>query len=157
MANNGSSSCVDVIARALAAKAMNRALVTPISAPTEKELVGVGTGNEQIMFKVGGGLAIEGTTSPFTLVSASSGAIVETKEITPVSSSSSIHEIGEISKEGYVPVMAAVTTYNTDRVCAFFTPSDDVGTYYLYVIGTKSITLSAGSFARIVWIPYSET
>lgn len=67
MANNGSSSCVDVIARALGAKAMNRALVTPISAPTEKELVGIGTGNEQIRIKLGSGLSFSGATSPFSL------------------------------------------------------------------------------------------
>lgn len=46
---------------------LDKALVTPIAAPTEKEIVGVGTANEQIMFKLGTGLSVDGNSSPFTL------------------------------------------------------------------------------------------
>ena len=46
---------------------LDKTLVTPITAPTEKEIVGVGTTNEQIMFKLGTGLAVDGNSSPFTL------------------------------------------------------------------------------------------
>ena len=46
---------------------LEKTLVTPVTAPTEKEFVGVGTSNEQIMFKVGDGLFIDGAKSPFTL------------------------------------------------------------------------------------------
>lgn len=52
---------------------LEKALVTPVTVPTEKELVGVGTANEQIMFKIGDGLSVDGETSPFTL-KASGGA-----------------------------------------------------------------------------------
>lgn len=51
----------------------DKALVTPNTAPTEKEIVGVGTANEQIMFKVGEGLSIDGSASPFTLKASGGG------------------------------------------------------------------------------------
>ena len=46
---------------------LDKALVSPLTAPLEKEIVGVGTGNEQIMVKVGDGLELSGATSPYTL------------------------------------------------------------------------------------------
>lgn len=46
---------------------LGKALVSPLTAPTEKELVGVDTGNAQIMAKVGNGLKMGGTTSPYEL------------------------------------------------------------------------------------------
>lgn len=48
---------------------LEKSLVTPVVVPTEKEIVGVGTSNEQIMFKIGDGLSVDGETSPFTLKS----------------------------------------------------------------------------------------
>lgn len=53
---------------------LEKALVTPVTTPTEKELVGVGTANEQIMIKVGSGLSLSGETSPFTLNSSGGGS-----------------------------------------------------------------------------------
>lgn len=55
---------------------LEKALVSPVTTPTEKEIVGVGTANEQIMFKIGDGLSVDGETSPFTL-KASGGAPVK--------------------------------------------------------------------------------
>ena len=52
---------------------LDKALVTPVSSPAERELVGVNTGNSQIMFKIGDGLEIAGTTSPFTLKASGGG------------------------------------------------------------------------------------
>lgn len=52
---------------------LDKALVTPVSLPLEKELVGVDTGNSQIMIKIGAGLKLTGDTSPFTLESESTG------------------------------------------------------------------------------------
>lgn len=46
---------------------LDRALVTPLTTPTEKMIVGVGTGNEQVMYKIGDGLEIVGSTSPYTI------------------------------------------------------------------------------------------
>lgn len=46
---------------------LNRSLLTPLSTPTEKLLTGVDTTNTQAMFKLGNGLSIEGTTSPYTI------------------------------------------------------------------------------------------
>lgn len=46
---------------------VNRALLTPISTPTEKLLTGVDETNSQMMVKLGEGLELDGTTSPFTL------------------------------------------------------------------------------------------
>ncbi|MBQ0097981.1 MAG: hypothetical protein KBS62_03470 [Oscillospiraceae bacterium] len=44
-----------------------RALKVPITAPTEKRMVGVDTANSQIMVNVGNTLKLDGTTSPYTL------------------------------------------------------------------------------------------
>lgn len=52
---------------------LERALLTPVTAPLENELVGLGTGNDQIRITLGDGLELEGTTSPYTLKAAAAG------------------------------------------------------------------------------------
>lgn len=52
---------------------INRALVTPVSAPTEKILIGVDTTNAETQYKVGYGLTIEGDTSPYTIKATGGG------------------------------------------------------------------------------------
>lgn len=46
---------------------LERALVSPLTAPLENTLVGVGTANEQIQIKLGDSLELSGSTSPFEL------------------------------------------------------------------------------------------
>lgn len=48
---------------------IDKALQIPSSTPTEKRIVAVDTGNQQIQIKLGEGLSLEGSTSPFTLKS----------------------------------------------------------------------------------------
>lgn len=51
----------DVVAK------IERALLTPIATPATKQIAGVNTSKEQIMFNIGEGLEIVGSTSPFTI------------------------------------------------------------------------------------------
>lgn len=46
---------------------INRALLTPLSTPAQKQIAGVGTNGEQVMFNIGEGLEIVGSTSPFLI------------------------------------------------------------------------------------------
>lgn len=49
------------------ASKIDKALVTPVTKPTEKVIVGIDTGNGEILVKIGTGLKLTGTTSPYTL------------------------------------------------------------------------------------------
>ena len=46
---------------------LQKALLTPTTAPTDDTLVGIGTGREQIQIYLGDGLELVGNTSPYTL------------------------------------------------------------------------------------------
>lgn len=46
---------------------VNRTILAPVNAPTEKVLLGVNTSNAEVQYKLGTGLATDESTSPYTI------------------------------------------------------------------------------------------
>ena len=95
-----------------------RALKTPLTAPLENTLVGVGTGNEQIQVKIGEGLQLEGDTSPYTLKSAGGGGTKLYKHTITLNASTpdSTPAIGTLISEIQTPYQSV----NTDIGGVYF-------------------------------------
>lgn len=54
---------------------LSRALLTPVTRPQEKIIIGVDETNSEVICKLGEGLTIEGITSPFTIKASASSSV----------------------------------------------------------------------------------
>lgn len=117
---------------------LEKALVSPVTTPTEKEIVGVGTANEQIMFKVGSGLVIEGETSPFTLKSGGAGGLTKVWEnATPGSAwtRSTIEGITGLSAGDIICIDFIVESSSRNHIFSWFTVENNSG----YVVNSTNL------------------
>lgn len=61
------ASQLNAVNSGITAALVNRTILAPVSAPSEKVLLGVDTTNSEVQYKLGVGLATDESTSPYTL------------------------------------------------------------------------------------------